>query len=109
MLISQDRKEEILSELGDIVGPTAASTIGNIACQQAATRDKFGREVEASQQGPLSRCDAVHEPLGNRNRQTDTGFGNTNDHCRRPSVGEQHHQAQEPTSNSNGWKRRNKT
>lgn len=73
----KDRKEEILSELGDIVGPTAASTIGNIACQQAATRDKFGREVEASQQGPLSR---------------------------RPSVGEhqQQHQVQEPPSNSNG-------
>merc|ERR1719447_2408425 len=42
----KDRKEEILSELGDIVGSTAANAIGDLASQQAATREKYGIEVD---------------------------------------------------------------
>ena len=47
----QDRKEEILSELGDIVGSSAANAIGDLACQQAATVEKFssGTDMEADQ------------------------------------------------------------
>ena len=33
-ILLQDRKEEILSELGDIVGSTAANAIGDMASQQ---------------------------------------------------------------------------
>lgn len=52
MLVLQDRKEEILSELGDIVGSSAANAIGDMACQQAATVEKFsgtGMDMEAEQ------------------------------------------------------------
>ena len=58
----QDRKEEILSELGDIVGSSAANAIGDMASQQvlvkrigfsnqknlfqAATREKYGIDVD---------------------------------------------------------------
>jgi len=48
----KDRKEEILSELGDIVGSSAANAIGDMACQQAATVEKFagtGMDMEAEQ------------------------------------------------------------
>ena len=36
----QDRKEEILSELGDIVGSSAANAIGDMASQQVLLRVK---------------------------------------------------------------------
>merc|ERR1719158_1730061 len=42
----KDRKEEILSELGDIVGSSAANAIGDLASQQAATREKYGIELD---------------------------------------------------------------
>merc|ERR1711971_440996 len=42
----KDRKEEILSELGDIVGSSAANAIGDMASQQAATREKYGIDVD---------------------------------------------------------------
>merc|ERR1719500_2379495 len=42
----KDRKEEILSELGDIVGSSAANAIGDLASQQAATREKYGIDVD---------------------------------------------------------------
>jgi hypothetical protein len=42
----KDRKEEILSELGNIVGSSAANAIGDMASQQAATREKYGIDVD---------------------------------------------------------------
>merc|ERR1719510_1344590 len=43
----RDRKEEILSELGNIVGRSNASFIGDIARQQAAVEDsRFSVEKE---------------------------------------------------------------
>merc|ERR1712203_1282104 len=35
-----------LSELGDIVGSSAANAIGDTASQQAATREKYGIDVD---------------------------------------------------------------
>jgi len=49
----KDRKEEILSELGDIVGSTAATAIGDLASQQAATREKYS--IEPEPESPDSR------------------------------------------------------
>jgi len=42
----KDRKEEILSELGNIVGPSAANVIGDIAIQQADKDEKFPIDLE---------------------------------------------------------------
>ena len=44
----QDRKEEILTELENIVGPGNAAAIGSLAQQQAVT----GGEMETSQEAP---------------------------------------------------------
>ena len=40
----QDRKEEILSELGDIVGSSAANAIGDMASQQVSTEIGISNE-----------------------------------------------------------------
>lgn len=45
----KDRKEEILSELGDIVGTTAASAIGNMASLQVATTYTSPPETESTE------------------------------------------------------------
>jgi len=42
----KDRKEEILSELGNIVGTSAANVIGDIAIQQADKDEKFPIDLE---------------------------------------------------------------
>jgi len=42
----KDRKEEILSELGSIVGTTNAQAIGDMASQQAASNERFGLDLE---------------------------------------------------------------
>eukprot|EP00092_Neocalanus_flemingeri_P054196 GFUD01063827.1.p1 GENE.GFUD01063827.1~~GFUD01063827.1.p1 ORF type:complete len:955 (-),score=170.59 GFUD01063827.1:2224-5088(-) len=43
----KDRKEEILSELGSIVGTSNAQVIGDMASQQAASNERFGLDLEA--------------------------------------------------------------
>lgn len=59
----KDRKEEILSELGDIVGSSAANAIGDLASQQADTREKFGMEnVDGAPEAMDSRRPSVSEP-----------------------------------------------
>jgi len=42
----KDRKEEILSELGHIVGTSGAQVIGDMASQQAASNERFGLDLE---------------------------------------------------------------
>jgi len=42
----KDRKEEILSELGNIVGTSAANCIGDMASQQAENNEKYGMDLE---------------------------------------------------------------
>jgi len=42
----KDRKEEILSELGSIVGTSNAQAIGDMASQQAASNERFGLDLE---------------------------------------------------------------
>jgi len=44
----KDRKEEILSELGNIVGTSNAQAIGDIASEQAATNERFGFDLDPS-------------------------------------------------------------
>jgi len=64
----KDRKEEILSELGDIVGSTAANAIGDLASQQAATREKYGIEVDTVEENQ-SRRPSISEPLPSPQQQ----------------------------------------
>merc|ERR1712088_759902 len=64
----KDRKEEILSELGDIVGSTAANAIGDLASQQAATREKYGIEVETVEENQ-SRRPSISEPMPSPQQQ----------------------------------------
>jgi len=64
----KDRKEEILSELGDIVGSTAANAIGDMASQQAATREKYGIEVDAGDDNQ-SRRPSFSEPAPSAQQQ----------------------------------------
>merc|ERR1712088_999823 len=64
----KDRKEEILSELGDIVGSTAANAIGDMASQQAATREKYGIEVDAGDDNQ-SRRPSFGEPAPSAQQQ----------------------------------------
>jgi len=42
----KDRKEEILSELGNIVGTSNAQAIGDLASEQAASNERFGFDLE---------------------------------------------------------------
>jgi len=61
----KDRKEEIISELGDIVGPTAAKAIGDITFKQAAGQ-KFGMNhlepaVNVKQSSPVDNRMAPRE------------------------------------------------
>merc|ERR1712013_252576 len=42
----KDRKEEILSELGNIVGTSNAQAIGDLASEQAASNGRFGFDLE---------------------------------------------------------------
>merc|ERR1711936_414000 len=64
----KDRKEEILSELGDIVGSTAANAIGDLASQQAATREKYGIEVDTVEENQ-SRRPSFSEPAPSAQQQ----------------------------------------
>jgi hypothetical protein len=59
----KDRKEEILSELGNIVGSSAANAIGDLASQQADTGEKFGMEnVDGAPEAMGSRRPSFSEP-----------------------------------------------
>merc|ERR1719356_2268381 len=64
----KDRKEEILSELGDIVGSSAANAIGDLASQQAATREKYGIEVDTVEENQ-SRRPSISEPMPSPQQQ----------------------------------------
>ena len=63
----KDRKEEILSELGNIVGTSNAQAIGDLASEQAASNERFGFDLETPD--IKSRRNSLQAPGQNQNQQ----------------------------------------
>ena len=62
----KDRKEEILSELGNIVGTSNAQAIGDLASEQAASNERFGFDLETPEL--KSRRNSLQTPNQNQNQ-----------------------------------------